>query len=48
VATTDAGTGVHCDPYDTAIDDDPYPTWRRLRDEMPLTLPRHALRPGPG
>ena len=27
---------VHYDPYDTAIDDDPYPTWRSLRDECPL------------
>ncbi len=24
------------DPYDTAIDADPYPVWRRLRDEAPL------------
>jgi cytochrome P450 len=27
---------VYYDPYDFAIDDDPYPTWRRLRDEAPL------------
>jgi cytochrome P450 len=27
---------VHYDPYDADIDDDPYPTWRRLRDEAPL------------
>ncbi|MDQ2650351.1 MAG: cytochrome P450 [Actinomycetota bacterium] len=27
---------IHYDPYDAAIDDDPYPTWRRLRDEAPL------------
>jgi cytochrome P450 len=27
---------VHYDPYDVDIDDDPYPTWRRLRDESPL------------
>ena len=27
---------VRYDPYDAAIDDDPYPTWRRLRDELPL------------
>ena len=33
--TTPAGT-VHYDPYDVDIDDDPYPTWRRLRDESPL------------
>ena len=33
------GTGaveVYYDPYDFAIDDDPYPTWKRLRDEAPL------------
>ena len=27
---------VSYDPYDRAIDADPYPTWRRLRDEAPL------------
>ena len=27
---------VYYDPYDFAIDDDPYPTWKRLRDETPL------------
>ena len=27
---------VYYDPYDRAIDADPYPTWRRLRDEAPL------------
>lgn len=27
---------VHYDPYDVDIDDDPYPTWSRLRDEAPL------------
>jgi cytochrome P450 len=38
---------VHYDPYDAAIDDDPYPTWRRLRDDAPLyrndTLDFYAL-----
>ena len=24
------------DPYDVVIDADPYPTYRRLRDEQPL------------
>jgi cytochrome P450 len=24
------------DPFDVAIDDDPYPAWRRLRDEAPV------------
>ena len=27
---------VYYDPYDFAIDDDPYPTWKRLRDEVPV------------
>ncbi|MDT3439419.1 MULTISPECIES: cytochrome P450 [unclassified Pseudofrankia] len=27
---------VYYDPYDAQIDADPYPTWRRLRDEAPL------------
>lgn len=28
--------GVYYDPYDVALDADPYPTFRRLRDEAPL------------
>ncbi|MCX4098523.1 cytochrome P450 [Nocardia sp. alder85J] len=32
--TTDSD--VYYDPYDFAIDDDPYPVWRWLRDEAPL------------
>jgi cytochrome P450 len=27
---------VYYDPFDVDIDDDPYPVWRRLRDEAPL------------
>ena len=27
---------VYYDPYDWDIDTDPYPTWKRLRDEAPL------------
>lgn len=27
---------LYYDPYDVAIDADPYPTYRRLRDEAPL------------
>jgi len=27
---------VYYDPFDTEIDDDPYPVWKRLRDEAPL------------
>jgi len=33
------GTGVsdlYYDPYDFVIDADPYPTWRRMREECPL------------
>lgn len=42
---------VYYDPYDFAIDDNPYPIWKRLRDEQPLyynakydffALSRHA------
>jgi hypothetical protein len=31
--TSTSPAGVHYDPYDVAIDDDPYPSWGRLRDE---------------
>ena len=31
------------DPYDFGIGDDPYPVWKRLRDERPLCSQR-ALR----
>jgi cytochrome P450 len=29
-------TDVYYDPYDFSIDSDPYPIWKRLRDESPL------------
>ena len=29
-------TDIYYDPYDYTIDADPYPVWRRLRDEAPL------------
>jgi cytochrome P450 len=29
-------TDIKYDPYDLDIDDDPYPTWERLREEAPL------------
>ncbi|MDT5175472.1 MAG: hypothetical protein QOG37_2723 [Mycobacterium sp.] len=29
-------TEVYYDPFDFDIDDDPYPVWKRMRDEMPL------------
>jgi len=44
---TSSAAAIHYDPYDVDIDDDPYPTWRRLRDESPLyrndTLDFYAL-----
>jgi cytochrome P450 len=33
---TVADTEVYYDPYDFEIDTDPYPIWKRLRDEKPL------------
>ena len=33
---TDNAHEVYYDPYDFEIDADPYPIWRRLRDERPL------------
>ena len=30
------GTQLYYDPYDREIDRDPYPVYRRLRDEAPL------------
>jgi cytochrome P450 len=34
---TGAGTSdVYYDPFDFEIDDDPYPIWKRMRDEVPL------------
>jgi cytochrome P450 len=36
VTPTNSASDVHYDPYDAAIDDDPYPTWRQLRDDAPL------------
>jgi cytochrome P450 len=34
--TTTTGSDVYYDPYDVDIDADPYPVFRRLRDEAPL------------
>ncbi|MDG4664844.1 cytochrome P450 [Mycobacterium sp. 236(2023)] len=34
--TIDPGVELYYDPYDYAIDDDPYPVWRRMREEAPL------------
>jgi len=33
---TTAGSAIYYDPYDFEIDTDPYPIWRRLREEAPL------------
>lgn len=33
---TSTEPGVYYDPYDFEIDTDPYPVWKRLRDERPL------------
>ncbi|HVM63905.1 MAG TPA: cytochrome P450, partial [Acidimicrobiales bacterium] len=30
------GDTLYYDPYDLEIDNDPYPVWKRLRDEAPL------------
>src|SRR4030095_10908926 len=29
-------SAIYYDTYDFEIDDDPYPIWKRMRDEMPL------------
>jgi cytochrome P450 len=34
--TTSASTELYYDPYDFDIDTDPYPIWKRMRDEAPL------------
>ncbi len=34
--TTSTDAGPYYDPYDFDIDDDPFPVWKRLRDEAPL------------
>jgi cytochrome P450 len=33
---TDTKPDLYYDPYDFEIDSDPYPVWRRLREEAPL------------
>ena len=34
--TVDQTTDVYYDPYDVGINTDPYPVFRRLRDETPV------------
>jgi cytochrome P450 len=33
---TCGASAIYYDPYDFQIDDDPYPIWKRMRDEAPL------------
>jgi cytochrome P450 len=33
---TSGSSEIYYDPYDFEIDDDPYPIWKRMRDERPL------------
>ena len=40
VSTTEAPTSdVYFDPYDVGINADPYPTFRRLREDLGINLP---------
>jgi cytochrome P450 len=34
--TSETRADVYYDPYDFEIDSDPYPVWKRMRDERPL------------
>ena len=36
MTATDTGSDIYYDPYDFEIDTDPYPVWKRMRDEQPL------------
>ena len=36
MSATDTTDDLYYDPYDFEIDADPYPIWKRLRDERPL------------
>jgi cytochrome P450 len=36
VMTVTSDSDIYYDPYDFEIDSDPYPVWRRLREELPL------------
>jgi cytochrome P450 len=36
MTTTSSQHELYYDPYDFDIDTDPYPVWKRMRDEMPL------------
>ncbi|ADP83361.1 cytochrome P450 [Pseudofrankia inefficax] len=36
LASATADREIYYDPYDVVIDSDPYPVWKRMRDEAPL------------
>ena len=36
MSTIEPGSDIYYDPFDFEIDNDPYPIWKRLRDEQPL------------
>ena len=36
MTATESQSELYYDPYDFDIDADPYPIWKRLRDEQPL------------
>lgn len=36
MTTSTLGDSINYDPYDFEVDADPYPTFRRLRDEAPI------------
>jgi cytochrome P450 len=36
MTTTSSGPDLYYDPYDFDIDTDPYPVWKRMREEAPL------------
>jgi cytochrome P450 len=36
IGVATSNIGVYYDPYDFEIDKDPYPIWKRMRDEQPL------------
>jgi hypothetical protein len=38
VVSTAVQAEIYYDPFDFAIDDNPYPVWERLREEAPLYL----------
>ena len=38
MSDTPLPSDVYYDPYDVVIDDDPYPVWKRMREDAPLYL----------